>query len=301
MKGRLKAAAGFLALLAVLSILGGCANRTVRAPVSERATARPAPAPKPPVAQATPTPGAPAASTADGYYQVKRGDTLYAIALEHGVDYRELSQWNSLDDPSKLRVGQLLRVKAPEQRQAAVEVAPARTAPGRLESRPLDASPAAPAPEQKVARADPKPAPAPAPASAQSAAPAASSPKVEEAVDFVWPVKGKVISGFSEPRSKGIDIDGKLGDPVVAAASGRVTYIGSGIPGLGKLVVIKHDNGFITVYAHNKDILVKEQQAVTRGQKIAELGATDSDRPKLHFQIRKGASPVDPLRYLPGS
>jgi lipoprotein NlpD len=112
-------------------------------------------------------------------------------------------------------------------------------------------------------------------------------------------VKGKVIAGFSEPRSKGIDIDGKVGDPVVAAAPGRVTYIGSGIPGLGKLVVIKHDNGFITVYAHNRDILVKEQQSVAQGQKIAVLGATDSDRPKLHFQIRKGAAAVDPLRYLP--
>ena len=116
---------------------------------------------------------------------------------------------------------------------------------------------------------------------------------------LVGGVKGKVITGFAEPRSKGIDIDGKLGEPVVAAASGRVTYIGSGIPGLGKLVVIKHDNGFITVYAHNRNIVVKEQQAVARGQKIAELGASDSDRPKLHFQIRKGAAAVDPLRYLP--
>jgi lipoprotein NlpD len=117
----------------------------------------------------------------------------------------------------------------------------------------------------------------------------------------MWPAKGKILAGFSEPRSKGIDIDGKLGDPVVAAAAGRVTYIGTGIPGLGKLVVIKHENGFITVYAHNKEILVKEQQAVARGQRIAELGSSDSERPKLHFQIRKGAAAVDPLRYLPAS
>ena len=117
----------------------------------------------------------------------------------------------------------------------------------------------------------------------------------------MWPAKGKVIAGFAEPRSKGIDIDGKIGDPIVAAAPGRVTYIGNGIPGLGKLIVIKHENGFITVYAHNKEIVVKEQQTVTRGQKIAELGATDSERPKLHFQIRKGSAPVDPMRYLPGS
>src|SRR5260221_12735696 len=125
--------------------------------------------------------------------------------------------------------------------------------------------------------------------------------KDSDAIEFIWPAKGKVIAGFAEPRSKGIDIDGKLGVPVVAAAAGRVTYIGNGIPGLGKLIVLKHENGFITVYAHNKEIVVKEQQAVARGQKIAELGATDSERPKLHFQIRKGSAPVDPIRYLPAS
>ena len=119
------------------------------------------------------------------------------------------------------------------------------------------------------------------------------------AADFIWPARGKVIAGFAEPRRKGIDIDAKLGDPVLAAAAGRVTYTGTGIPGLGKLVVIKHDNGFITVYAHNRDVLVQEQQAVRRGQKIAEVGSTDADRPKLHFQIRKGSAAVDPLRYLP--
>ena len=108
-------------------------------------------------------------------------------------------------------------------------------------------------------------------------------------------MKGKLVAAFAEPRQKGIDIAGKTGEPVNAAAPGRVTYVGSGIPGLGKLVVIKHDQGYITVYANNKDVLVKEQQNVTRGQKIAELGE------KLHFQIRKGAVAVDPLLYLPKS
>jgi lipoprotein NlpD len=149
---------------------------------------------------------------------------------------------------------------------------------GRVESRAIDSAP----------QAEPK-------------GLAAAAATAGEGVDFIWPAKGKVLAGFAEPRSKGIDIDGKIGDPVVAAAAGRVTYIGTGIPGLGKLVVIKHDNGFITVYAHNKDIMVKEQQAVTRGQKIAELGNTDADRPKLHFQIRKGSAAVDPMRYLPAS
>jgi lipoprotein NlpD len=255
--------------------------------VSERGSTRSAPAAKPPVAQQTPGPGA---STApDGFYQVKRGDTLFAIALEHGADYREVAQWNTLDDPTKIRVGQLLRVKPPEERPT-VQVAPGRGA-GRVEAKPLEPGASTPPPQAeaaRIARADPKP----------EAAPAA---RAAEVVEFVWPAKGKVLTGFSEPRSKGIDIDGKLGDPVVAAAPGRVTYTGSGIPGLGKLVVIKHENGFITVYAHNKEIMVKEQQTVARGQKIAELGSSDAERPKLHFQIRKGAAPVDPMRYLPGS
>ena len=117
--------------------------------------------------------------------------------------------------------------------------------------------------------------------------------------EFIWPAKGKVLAGFAEPRSQGHRHRRQARRPGLAAAAGRVTYTGNGIPGLGKLVVIKHDNGFITVYAHNRDILVKEQQTVARGQKIAELGSSDADRPKLHFQIRKGSAAVDPLRYLP--
>jgi lipoprotein NlpD len=168
---------------------------------------------------------------------------------------------------------------------------------GRVESRPVDAAPGAAA-EAAGTKTEPKAVRLPySKDNAALAAPAAEG----EAVDFIWPVKGKVLAGFAEPRSKGIDIDGKIGDPVLAAAAGRVTYIGTGIPGLGKLVVLKHENGFITVYAHNKDIVVKEQQNVARGQKIAELGNTDSDRPKLHFQIRKGSAAVDPIRYLPAS
>ena len=279
-KVQLKLAVALLAM----SLVAGCASRPGGAPVSDRspgrsASAAPSKAPPPSAAAAVP----------EGFYQVKRGDTLYSIALEHGADYREVAQWNYLDDPTKIRVGQLLRVTAPNERPA-VQVAPARPG-GRVEGRPLDSPPPAPpaaAPEQaKIAKAEPQPA-------------AKGEPAAAAAAEFIWPAKGKVLTAFSEPRSKGIDIDGKLGDPVVAAAAGRVTYTGTGIPGLGKLVVIKHDNGFITVYAHNKEVLVKEQQIVARGQKIAEIGKTDADRPMLHFQIRKGAVPVDPMRYLPG-
>jgi lipoprotein NlpD len=278
----LKATLKLAAVLLAAGLVAGCANSPGGAPVSERSPGRQASAARKPAA-----PAPSAAAVPEGFYQVKRGDTLYSIALEHGADYREVAQWNYLDDPTKIRVGQLLRVKAPNERPT-VQVAPARAA-GRVEGRALDGpAPAtsAPSPEAaKIAKVEPKPEPAAAAA----------------ATEFIWPAKGKVLTTFSEPRSKGIDIDGKLGDPVVAAAAGRVTYTGTGIPGLGKLVVIKHDNGFITVYAHNKDVLVKEQQTVARGQKIAEIGKTDADRPMLHFQIRKGAVPVDPLRYLPGS
>jgi lipoprotein NlpD len=253
-----------------------------------------------------PAASAAAAQPAAEFYVVKRGDTLYSIALEHGVDYRELAQWNGLSDPTKISVGQQLRVKAPPERIAQpdrnpVVVGTAKGA-GRIEARPLEA-PGAQGSGDAGTKTNPKAQRLP--YSKENAASIAREeprePKDAEAIAFIWPVKGKVIAGFAEPRSKGIDIEGKIGDPVVAAAAGRVTYIGNGIPGLGKLVVLKHDNGFITVYAHNKEIVVKEQQLVTRGQKIAELGATDSERPKLHFQIRKGSAPVDPMRYLPAS
>jgi lipoprotein NlpD len=121
-----------------------------------------------------------------------------------------------------------------------------------------------------------------------------------EDIDFVWPAKGGLLARFAEPNSKGVDIAGKSGDPVVAAAPGQVLYTGTGIRGFGKLIVIRHENGFSSVYAHNREILVKEGQSVTRGQRIAELGDTDADRPKLHFEIRKSGKPVDPMRYLPG-
>ena len=259
-------------LIAAALALGGCASYEANAPVVDR-TAR-GPAPKPPVAMVNaPVP----VTLPDGYYEVKRGDTLYSIALENGADYREVAAWNGLDDPAKIRVGQVLRVKPDESR--AVTVTRAKVA-APIEARSLDAPP-------PVAAAAPKEPPKEPP---KEAAPAS---------EFMWPAKGKLLAGFAEPRSKGIDIDGRPGDPVVAAAAGRVTYTGTGIPGLGKLVVIKHDNGFITVYAHNRSILVKEQQSVARGQQIAELGASDAERPKLHFQIRKGAAAVDPLRYLP--
>jgi lipoprotein NlpD len=282
-------------VLLALVLAAGCASQRRAAPVEDRRPPPRAQAPKvqAPVPSPSPAavPAAPAPAVPEGFYAVKRGDTLYSIALEHGQDYRDVAQWNSLDDPTKLSVGQLLRVKPPA--QPAVVIGSAGVG-SRIESRPLASIPG----EQKAVEPEPKPiVPESKPLAREEPKPLArEEPKLElQPLTFAWPVKGKVVAGFAEPRQKGIDIEGKSGDPVIAAAAGRVTYVGSGIPGLGKLIVIKHDQGYITVYAHNRDILVKEQQNVTRGQKIAELGD------KLHFQIRKGAAAVDPLLYLPKS
>jgi len=270
-----------VATVLMILLVAACAPQRRGAPVEDRRPPPRAAKPVTPVERPAAAP-APVPRAADGFYTVKRGDTLYSIALEHGHEYRELAEWNGLDDPTKLSVGQVLRVTPPPQTQQPSVVVGAGRPSDRIESRPIAGVPA-----------EPKPAPA---------KPAAEKPLVKEEpkleaapMQFAWPVKGKVVAGFAEPRQKGIDIAGRSGDPVIAAAGGRVTYVGSGIPGLGKLIVIKHDQGYLTVYAHNKDILVKEQQSVTRGQKIAELGE------KLHFQIRKGSAAVDPLLYLPRS
>jgi lipoprotein NlpD len=310
------------------ALLGtGCAITQRPAPVDDRRAGTTA-QPRLPVLQPVPAQGAP--SAAPRSYVVKRGDTLYSIALEQGVDYRELAQTNRIDDPGKIRVGQELRLPQAEERPP-VQVGTTRGGV-EIESRPLGSGTpgsAAPAPppqaaadggmktspkalrlpysEQNLAslsrgdarpEAKPEPRPEPRP---DSAKPPPSIERDPDAIDFAWPARGRVLQAFAEPNSKGLDIAGKPGDPVLAAAAGRVMYTGTGIRGYGKLIVIKHENNFNSVYAHNREILVKEGQNVTRGQRIAELGDTDADSPKLHFEIRKSGKPVDPARYLPPS
>jgi len=287
--------AKLVGLVMIVAVAAGCATRRTPAPVVD-ARASKAVSAKPSATLAA----LPAAPSSADFYTVKRGDTLYSIALEHGADYRELAQWNGLEDPTRVRVGQQLRVTPPaaaaEPERPAVQVGSARIL-GRVESRPLEALP--PLPPRAPAKSELARMQAVKPPPVKSEPPAPAKAETPTGAQFIWPVKGKVLAEFAQPRRKGIDIDGKPGDAIVASAPGRVTYIGSGIPGMGKLVVLNHDNGFITVYAHNRNILVKEQQAVARGQRIAELGSTDAERPKLHFQIRKGAAAVDPLLYLP--
>jgi lipoprotein NlpD len=135
-------------------------------------------------------------------------------------------------------------------------------------------------------------------APAAPVAPAATA-AAEEAISFQWPARGNLISGFDESKNKGLDIGGKAGDPVLAAADGRVVYAGAGLRGYGNLIILKHNNTFLTAYAHNQALLVKEDQKVRKGQKIAEMGKSDADRVKLHFEVRRQGKPVDPAKLLP--
>jgi lipoprotein NlpD len=339
------------AVVVLLLCVAACVSR-VRAPVEER-TPRPAPAatvPAPPPAPVAEPDWRPQS------YTVKRGDTLYAIALDHGLDYRELAAWNNIENVNLIRVGQVLRLSAPGEPvpvgAAGVQTAPLKVVPpvvagdARTVPPPPPVQPAVdsssrnsesyktqpkalkePYSEQAmrdVARAagaaavaapppeSPRPvatatAPSPPPESARPAAVASVEPKApvaaaddDDKVEWVWPAKGKIVTGFSESASlKGIDIAGSAGNPVAASAAGKVVYAGTGLRGYGKLIIIKHNAAYLSAYAHNREILVKEGQQVAKGQRIAEMGSTDTDQVKLHFEIRRLGKPMDPLRYLP--
>lgn len=296
-----------MALMAAILILGGCAGRR-SAPVIERAPGAQAPA-------AAPVPPVRAADSRPETYTVKRGETLYGIALDHGLDYRELAEWNGITNPNVIRVGDTLRLRAPA--TAAGPEGAAQASPvigtGAIESRPLGggtgaASATGKTDQTTVASIEPrrtelKPELRPEPKPKPEALPPGPRPEApsddDEKVDWSWPVVGKIVAKFADPASKGVDISAKLGDPVLASAPGRVVYSGSGLRGYGKLIIIKHNPTYLSAYAHNSQILVKEGQNVAKGQKIGEVGATDADAPKLHFEIRRLGKPVDPLKFLP--
>lgn len=280
--------------IVAIALAAGCAQRA--APVVDRGLGAGAVPP----AAITPPPVAPAQimrEAKDGIYLVQRGDTVYSIALAFGVDHRELAQWNNIADGSSIAVGQALRVTPPATAVAVTPVAPS----GTTEVRPL---PPAGAIATIPAPATP-PVPPPATASVPPAevVPETAKPEIarapSSAVQFQWPAPGKVIGTFDDPRNKGIDIAGNEGAPILAAADGEVVYVGSAVRGYGNLVIVRHSDDYITAYAHNRKILVQEKQAVRRGQTIAELGRSDADKPKLHFEIRHQGKPVDPLRHLP--
>jgi lipoprotein NlpD len=201
-----------------------------------------------------------------GYYTVKPGDTVMQISRNTNQNWRDIVKWNNLDNPNQVETGQVLRVVPPE----GSVVTPVKP--------PVVATPVVPV--------TPTPTPSP-------AAP-------DEDIAWMWPSSGSLISGYDEVKSKGLKIAGKAGDPVYASADGRVVYAGSAVRGYGNLVILKHNETYLTAYAHNQTLLVKEDQTVRKGQRIADMGSSDSERVMLHFEVRRNGKPVDPAKYLPG-
>lgn len=297
-----------LFVLLPLAVLTACTSTPNQAPVIERPVARRAPPPAP----------APVHETREGYYTVKKGDTLVRIALDHGQSYRDIVAWNNLANPNDIKVDQVLRVAPPEDAPG-VRTAAVTMPPDTTKIAPLPPKKTEPKGEKKPfaegdlkadrdgdGKPDPAPKPAERPVQLASvkpslpAAPAASALSAEDReVSWMWPAEGRVIGQFDEGKNKGIDIAGRPGQQVLAAGGGKVMYAGSGIRGYGNLVIVKHSNGLLSAYAHNRSILVKEGQSVNKGQAIAEMGDSDSDTVKLHFEIRQQGKPVDPSRFLP--
>lgn len=310
-----------LVLMSIASILAlaACMKTVTRAPVIERMPSK--------IASSAASAKAPKqADWRPQSYTVQKGDTLYSIALEHGYDYKDIAGWNGIPAPYTIRVGQVLRLSSSQSEGTT----PLKSAP-TLEAKPLAATEVirktepkaikqiysdqalaqfskdnakpviaiAPNPEvpskPELSKAAP-PKVVPAPESAKNGA----ATEDEDNVDWGWPATGKILANFNDAgNAKGLDIAGILGQPVNAAAAGKVVHIGSTLRGYGKLIIIKHNKSYFSVYAHNNQILVREGQTVVKGQRVAEMGSTDADRVELHFEIRHLGKPVDPLKYLP--
>ncbi|MEP6874950.1 MAG: peptidoglycan DD-metalloendopeptidase family protein [Burkholderiales bacterium] len=291
-----------------ITLLTGCTLTPHRAPVEDRlpgakssVVVAASAAASAPVDAAKPLPGAENAGK-PGYYMIKTGDTLIRIGLETGQNWKDLAKWNNIDNPSIIEVGQVLRVVPPGIDGNGAATRPVTTA--KVETRPLDGKPPATAASGSFSAASGSPvAPAviaPMPATAPSVTTVGTpSRDGDDEVHWGWPANGSVAAPFDDAKVKGLQIGGKAGDPVFAAADGRVVYAGSGLRGYGNLIILKHNNTYLTAYAHNQTLLVKEDQSVKRGQKIAEMGSTDADGVKLHFEIRKLGKPIDPAKLLP--
>ncbi len=325
------------ALLAALMMLlfAGCMTGRP-APVSDRA--RPGKAPSAPAgkpgAAAAAAAETPVATPADASvvvtplspvsgpaYTVKQGDTLFSIARANNVAMRDLATWNEIEVPYAITIGQQLRLTPPggmalappdgsgSKPPAAADGAP-RSGDGKLKSQPL--AQRVPYSEQAYAQMRAVPVPGKPDVKAEGKPEVAAEtrtdakpeakpdkPRTDGEVNWAWPVQGKVIGTFNEGTNKGIAIAGKRGQAVHASAAGRVIFSGSGIRGLGNLVVIRHNKNYLSVYAHNDKLLVKQGQNVVRGQPIANMGSSDADKVKLHFEIRRQGKPVDPMKLLP--
>tara|TARA_B110000037_G_scaffold184151_1_gene212791 strand:+ start:121 stop:1110 length:990 start_codon:yes stop_codon:yes gene_type:complete len=247
-------------------------------------------------------------------HTVRKGDTLYSIAQIYDIDYKNLAEWNNLENPGAISIGQQLRLSSPN-----IMVKPAIFALPDPESsqtvqQPISESTSA----ATLLKTEPKALKLPYSKQAiaklkapEEALPAAVKNSKNEnptelnaaardkgGIKWIWPTEGRISSHFLK-STKGMDISGKIGQPVLASAAGKVVYSGTGLRGYGKLLIIKHNNAYLSAYAHNNKLLVKEGQTVSRGQVIAEMGKTDSKLVRLHFEIRKNGKPVDPLKYLP--
>ncbi|GLU32653.1 peptidoglycan DD-metalloendopeptidase family protein [Trinickia caryophylli] len=212
------------------------------------------------------------ASVAPGYYRVERGDTLTKIARSHRESVQNIVRWNNLSNPDAIEVGQVLRVEPPGRRGTAGESRASASAGTRSPvTENLASAP--------TSRSD-------------SSVPAGR-------LSLIWPAQGSMVRGFNGVNSKGIDIANAAGTPVVAAANGIVVYAGNGLRGYGNLLILKHNADYLTAYAHNNELLVKEGESVKQGQEIATMGNTDNDRVALHFELRYKGQSIDPIRYLP--
>lgn len=281
---------GLMALLLTGSLLlAACGTGPSTAPVEDRRAPVARPVLDPNTTPVRQPPGFENAGKS-GYYTVKPGETLIRIGLETGQNWKDIAAWNNLEQPNQISVGQVLRVVPPTAALAAAASAPESNG---VVTRPVGSGSIASTqvqPGQTSAAARPAE-----PVATSTAATAAT----ESGLSWIWPVPGPVIAGFDEVKNKGLDLGGTAGEPVLAAADGRVVYVGAGLRGYGNLIILKHNNTYLTAYAHNKTLLVKEDQAVRKGQKIAEMGNSDADRVKLHFEVRRQGKPVDPLKYLP--
>jgi len=260
-----------------LAVIAACSTAQRPAPVEDRSALGKSPSTMA-AAQQDAVKALPGAENAGkpGYYTVQRGDNLTRIGLDHGQAWRDLARWNNISNPDVIEVGQVVRVTPPG---SAVENA-------GVVVRPVAQNGQSNA-QQTNAQANTQVKPAPAVTAA-----------VAEDIAFSWPASGSVIASFDEAKNKGLDIGGKAGDAVLAAADGQVVYAGAGLRGYGNLVILKHNSTYLTAYAHNQKLLVKEDQKVRKGDKIAEMGSSDADRVKLHFEVRRQGKPVDPAKFL---